>query len=109
MASGNFKKKNAEKISSFLESVNGVLAAIHPVPIVKLKGNVSGHGGTGAEHQTLTRVNMEKIVKREKARAEKNFAVADEIRLELLEDGIVLEDTKDGPRWKIVPGQKKRG
>jgi cysteinyl-tRNA synthetase len=42
----------------------------------------------------------EKIETRQKARAEKSFKRADEIRRELLEAGIVLEDTKDGVRWK---------
>ena len=43
---------------------------------------------------------MEKINLREKARAEKNFELSDQIRNELLQKGIVLEDTKDGVRWK---------
>jgi cysteinyl-tRNA synthetase len=34
------------------------------------------------------------------AKAEKNFKRADEIRNILLEQGIVLEDSKDGTRWK---------
>ena len=42
----------------------------------------------------------EKIETRQKARAGKDFQRADEIRRELLEAGIVLEDTKDGVRWK---------
>jgi len=45
---------------------------------------------------------MEKVNLREKARAEKNFKLADKIRDDLLAQGIVLEDTKDGIRWKIV-------
>ena len=42
----------------------------------------------------------ERIAAREKARRERNFALADRLRDELLKDGIVLEDTKDGVRWK---------
>ena len=30
----------------------------------------------------------------------KNFALADEIRNELLEKGIILEDTREGVKWK---------
>ncbi|MFQ6061150.1 MAG: cysteine--tRNA ligase, partial [Thermoplasmata archaeon] len=37
---------------------------------------------------------------REKARKEKNYEVSDEIRERLAGIGILLEDTKDGPRWK---------
>ena len=34
------------------------------------------------------------------ARKERNFQRADEIRAELLEKGIVLEDTREGVKWK---------
>lgn len=40
------------------------------------------------------------IVERERARAEKNWARADEIRDRLLAQGIVIEDTPTGPRWR---------
>lgn len=40
------------------------------------------------------------IVDRQNARKEKNFAKADEIRDELLSKGIILEDTREGVKWK---------
>ena len=40
------------------------------------------------------------IEERQAARKEKNFGRADEIRDELLEKGIVLEDTREGVKWK---------
>ena len=42
------------------------------------------------------------IAKRQAARKERNFALADEIRGKLLEMGIVLEDTREGVKWKRV-------
>ncbi|MEJ5362084.1 MAG: cysteine--tRNA ligase [Spirochaetota bacterium] len=39
------------------------------------------------------------IEERNKARKEKNFAKADAIRDELLQKGIILQDTKEGTRW----------
>ena len=42
------------------------------------------------------------IAERQAARKEKNFKRADEIRDELLEKGIVLEDTREGVKWKKV-------
>jgi len=42
----------------------------------------------------------ELIAKRQAARKEKNFARADEIRDELLGKGIILEDTREGVKWK---------
>ena len=40
------------------------------------------------------------IAERQAARKEKNFKRADEIRDELLAKGIVLEDTREGVKWK---------
>jgi cysteinyl-tRNA synthetase len=40
------------------------------------------------------------IAERSSAKKSKQFARADEIRNQLLEAGIILEDTKDGVRWK---------
>lgn len=40
------------------------------------------------------------IAERQAARKERNFARADEIRDTLLEKGIVLEDTREGVKWK---------
>ena len=40
------------------------------------------------------------VEEREEARRQRNFARSDEIRDELAAQGIILEDTKDGVRWK---------
>ncbi len=40
------------------------------------------------------------IQERQAARKAKNFARADEIRQMLLEKGIILEDTREGVKWK---------
>ena len=40
------------------------------------------------------------IQERQAARKERNFARADEIRDELLAKGIILEDTREGVKWK---------
>lgn len=40
------------------------------------------------------------IAERQQARKDRNFARADEIRDELLAKGIILEDTREGVRWK---------
>ena len=40
------------------------------------------------------------IAERQAARKERNFARADQIRDELLAKGIILEDTREGVKWK---------
>ncbi len=42
------------------------------------------------------------IEARQQARKDKNFGLADEIRGKLLEKGIVLEDTREGVKWKRI-------
>ena len=43
---------------------------------------------------------LEKIEDRKAAKTEKDFAKADAIRAELLEKGIIIEDTREGVKWK---------
>ena len=43
---------------------------------------------------------LQMIEERKAAKKEKNFARADEIRDTLLEKGIILEDTREGVKWK---------
>jgi len=53
------------------------------------------------ERQGLTNEAIEALVaERTQAKMQRNFARADEIRNELAEKGVVLEDSKDGVRWK---------
>ncbi len=84
MAKERLGQKNAEELISLLYSFDKVLALLPE-----------------KEKKSLSIDIEEKIKIREKARTEKNYELADKIRQELLELGIVLEDTKDGVRWKI--------
>lgn len=53
------------------------------------------------KQEELLDEDIEKLIaERQAARKEKNFTRADEIRNELLEKGIVLEDTREGVKWK---------
>lgn len=55
------------------------------------------------KNEELPSADIEKLIEeRQTARKEKNFARADEIRVELLNKGIVLEDTREGVKWKRV-------
>lgn len=50
--------------------------------------------------EELTAYVLSRIEERKAAKKEKNFARADEIRNELLAKGIVIEDTREGVRWR---------
>ncbi len=51
--------------------------------------------------QALTDEAIEALVaERTQAKKQRNFARADQIRNELAEKGVILEDSKDGVRWK---------
>ena len=55
----------------------------------------------GAETEEILDSEIEKLIEeRQEARRDRNFARSDEIRDLLVEKGIILEDTKDGVRWK---------
>lgn len=54
-----------------------------------------------AKEEEILDEEIEKLIaERQAARKEKNFSRADEIRDMLLEKGIVLEDTREGVKWK---------
>lgn len=57
---------------------------------------------TKKEEELLDETIERFIEERQAARKAKNFARADEIRKELLEKGILLEDTREGVKWKKV-------
>jgi cysteinyl-tRNA synthetase len=52
---------------------------------------------------TISEEEIEKLIEeRKKAKLEKNFALADEIRQKLWEKNIQIEDTKDGTIWRVM-------
>lgn len=57
---------------------------------------------TEKKEELLDEAVEDLIAERQQARKDKNFARADEIRKELQEKGIILEDTREGVRWKRV-------
>mgnify|MGYP001258074304 CR=1 FL=1 len=54
------------------------------------------------EEKILENEIVKLIEKRTQARKEKNYKLADEIRDALKEKGILLEDTKEGVKWKRI-------
>jgi cysteinyl-tRNA synthetase len=101
------KKGDAERLSKFMDSINKVLDVVTPTIMVHVTQPVHVIDG-GVVQTELTAEQREKVKLREKARAEKNYELADTIRKELEDQGILLEDTKEGVRWKIVTPKKQK-
>ncbi|PYV17975.1 MAG: cysteine--tRNA ligase [Acidobacteria bacterium] len=60
-----------------------------------------GSGDGGVIRTVLANAEIERrLALREEARGRRDFGRADEIRRELEADGVILEDTKAGTRWK---------
>ncbi|RLE47067.1 cysteine--tRNA ligase [Candidatus Woesearchaeota archaeon] len=63
---------------------------------------VFGLGLDKLEREKLSPELMELIKERERARKEKDWKKADELRDELKKKGIIVEDSPDGTKWKKV-------
>lgn len=81
---GALRAGDAENIRSLIRDLDGVLGVLD----------------FGDEDSLPERLRA-MIEERESARRKKDFRLADRLRDELLREGVHLEDTKDGVRWKI--------
>jgi cysteinyl-tRNA synthetase len=91
----------AAKLAAFFVEIDRVLG-VKPFRAVLASGKIGATSEVTGTADVLGGDLQKKIDARQRARAAKNFKLADDIRKELLEAGIVLEDTKDGVRWKKV-------
>lgn len=82
MMENKIGKKDAKEIIQFVHNIDKVLGVLE-------------------EKEEKLSPELKKLIdEREKARKEKDFKKADKLREELKQKGIVLEDTKEGVRWK---------
>ena len=83
---------NEESTLSYIKHILSVLSKLCDVLGIKTR-----------RKEVILDEDIEKLIlSRTKARKNKDFKRADEIRNELLEMGIVLEDTREGVKWKRV-------
>jgi cysteinyl-tRNA synthetase len=85
MDGGEFRAGNAAAALDFLKRFDSIFDVLRP---------------TVQTNQILDSEVESMIAERTAAKKAKNFARADQIREQLLEQGIILEDTKSGVRWK---------
>ena len=108
LAQGSASRADAGNLADFVAMIDENILGINPtdVPLrvdpAKMRSTVSDVAIKVESSGDLDLEIQKRIDARQKARAEKNFKMADEIRKELLDSGILLEDTKDGVRWKKV-------
>ncbi|TRO45927.1 cysteine--tRNA ligase [Candidatus Bathyarchaeota archaeon] len=72
--------------------------------VVLIKGfdGVLGVVGEVKQEDALPKKAEELIAKREEARKAKDWATADALRVRLSEMGVIVEDTAQGVRWRLV-------
>ena len=75
-----------------VEGANALLARFDSVFEVLIPSAAAGD---------MPDADIERLMgERTAAKKARNFARSDEIRAQLLEAGVIIEDTKDGVRWK---------
>jgi len=85
MDSGEFRSGNVAGALAFLTRFDSIFDVLKPT----------------AQDGQLTDAAVDALIEeRAAAKKSKNFARADQIRQQLLDQGIILEDTKSGVRWK---------
>jgi cysteinyl-tRNA synthetase len=95
-------------VFELVREANGALDAgqVGPTAREELLGlleDVDAHLDVLREEEVTLDVAIERLIaEREEARRSRDFATADRIRDELRERGIVLEDSRDGVRWKLA-------
>jgi len=85
LGKGLIGKKDAKLALEFLKRVDSVLAVMD-----------------FEQKKEISKQDLALVKKREKLRKEKKWAEADEIRKQLAEKGILLDDTEKGTKWKLV-------
>lgn len=90
-------RKNQTKAQALaweLKALGGILGVLQEDPEAFLKGASSQTGGLSvAAIEAL-------IAEREAAKLAKNYTRADEVREELKQQGVILEDSREGTRWR---------
>lgn len=88
-------EKDKAVLKSRLLKIGALLGILQQDPALWLGYAGAAEGGDAAAIEA-------RLAQRQAAKKEKNFALADQIRKELEAQGIVIEDTANGPVWRRV-------
>ena len=110
MDQGKFHHTDREIVASVLDSFDAVFAVIEDhdteptrraVEWARQEGRLDDVAPELLAQQSLTDESINALLaERDQAKKRREFARADQIRKELTEKGIIIEDSKDGVRWK---------
>jgi cysteinyl-tRNA synthetase len=95
-------------VSLFIRDINGMLEkedlnTAEAVQVLDFMKELDSVLGVFTFESAILPEEVQRLIQeRTEARQKKNFKRADEIRQMLLERGVLLEDTKEGTRWKLV-------
>lgn len=97
------KKPDVERLKEIAGSVRAMTAVlgVDSLSDVWLDSTIAAAGGSAAAMGALDVLVRSELERRAQARAEKNWAVADEVRDRLAEAGIEVTDTADGAKWAL--------
>jgi cysteinyl-tRNA synthetase len=97
MDRGTFLQQDAPRVLAAMEKFDGVLAVLNDQDAEKLRKM-----GIGANDHAISSEQIETLIaERVAAKKRRDFRRSDEIRAQLADSGILVEDTKDGSiRWK---------
>jgi cysteinyl-tRNA synthetase len=80
------------EVARLLKGLSGILGLLERDPSAFLQSSVASR---------LSKVDIENMINnRNEARANKNFAKADQIRKDLLDGGVILEDSAGETTWR---------
>jgi cysteinyl-tRNA synthetase len=107
------KQDDAPLVLKVLDQFDQIFAVLKDDDAVKVRAivewaktegtadKISAAAAQIAQAASLSDADVEKLVaEHSQARQSRNFARSDAIRNQLAENGVVLENTKDGVRWK---------
>jgi cysteinyl-tRNA synthetase len=110
LAKNTAVQTDALALQAFIAEIDNEVLAIEPTTIYAKVSGIPLNLQPSADYE-LVKVDVsadletsirKQVEERQQARAAKDFKRADQIRDELLREGILLEDTKDGVRWKKI-------
>jgi cysteinyl-tRNA synthetase len=110
---GEVRQDDTRRLLKVLEQFDGVFAVLNDGDAAKIRtvvdwakaegnaGRVSPETSELAKAASLSDAEIEDLVaEHSQARKARDFARSDAIRAQLGENGVILENTKDGVRWK---------